>query len=129
MQEVYGNLTEIYEAALISIADIQPFLRKTINNRKTTESGAEENASKMKHRYLRYHYTRNEAENVILFSLECLSNLINAKGSVLSMWALDPSIFSLLVNHSGLLEKVSNYIKHNGRSTTCIKFRRGQNTT
>ena len=110
MQEVYGHLTEMYESALITIADIEPFLKKSISNRKSMDENEKSNTTMtrtMKHSYLQHRYTRNEAETVICFSLECLSHLVNAKGSVLSMWALDPSIFSLLINHSGLLKKVS----------------------
>jgi hypothetical protein len=33
---------------------------------------------------------------IVLFALECLVDLVNAKGSVLSIWALDPPIFLLL---------------------------------
>ena len=32
----------------------------------------------------------------VLFVLECLSDVINAKGSILSIWALDPPVFLLL---------------------------------
>jgi len=41
-------------------------------------------------------------ERIIFFVLECLSNLITGKGSVLSMWALDPPVFVVLSRHSGL---------------------------
>ena len=41
-------------------------------------------------------------EDSLFFVLDCLSNLIRAKGSVLSMWALDPSIFGLLNDQSSL---------------------------
>jgi hypothetical protein len=34
--------------------------------------------------------------------LACLGKLATTAGSVLSMWALDPSIFLLLSNHCGL---------------------------
>ena len=110
LQEVYSHLTEIYESALMAIADIKPFLKKSISNRKAIQENEKGNNAlnpAMKRSYPQHRYTRNEAESVICFLLECLSNLVNAKGSVLSLWALDPSIFSLLINHSGLLEKVS----------------------
>jgi len=45
---------------------------------------------------------KNSAKKVVLFVLAALGNLATAKGSVLSMWALDPSIFNLLQQHSGL---------------------------
>ena len=38
---------------------------------------------------------------IVLFALECLVDLVNAKGSVLSIWALDPPIFLLLASHAG----------------------------
>ena len=110
MQEVYSHLTEIYESALVSLADIDPFLKKTnMNDKSTTQNEriesktATTNVSQLQENLL-----KREAETLIHFTLNCLSDLINAKGSVLSMWALDPSLFTLLVNHSGLLEKVSS---------------------
>lgn len=48
---------------------------------------------------------RNEIKTV-LFALECLVDLVNAKGSVLSMWALDPPIFILLATHGGCTSEV-----------------------
>ena len=44
---------------------------------------------------------KTSAKKVVLFVLAALGNLATAKGSVLSMWALDPSIFNLLQQHSG----------------------------
>ena len=110
LQEIYGHLTEIYESALITIANIEPFLKKTISCRKAVE-GTEKDNFPMERSHHQPRYTRNEAESIVCFSLECLSNLINAKGSVLSMWALDPSIFSLLINHSGLFKEVGKIIR------------------
>ena len=110
MQEVYSHLTEIYESALISLADIDPFLKKTIMNDNTTiqNERIESKSAFTNVSQLHKNLLKREAEILIHFTLNCLSDLINAKGSVLSMWALDPSLFTLLVNHSGLLEKVSN---------------------
>lgn len=110
LQEVYGYLTGIYESALISLADVEPFLKKTISNDKSTIEEKQICSKKVigKHSYLPKNLSSKDAEKVIHFTLSCLSDLINAKGSVLSMWALDPSVFTLLVNYSGLLNKVSN---------------------
>ena len=44
-------------------------------------------------------------EQVVFFVIECLSNLITKKGSVLSAWALDPSIFHVFTRHSHLLTR------------------------
>ena len=109
MQEVYSHLTEIYESALISLADVDPFLKKTIMNDKSTiqNERIESKTAFTNVSQLHKNLLKREAEILIHFTLNCLSDLINAKGSVLSMWALDPSLFTLLVNHSGLLEKVS----------------------
>ena len=41
----------------------------------------------------------------VLFALECLIDLVQAKGSVLSMWALDPPLFSLLTSNGGLADE------------------------
>ena len=41
----------------------------------------------------------------VLFVLECLSDVIYAKGSILSLWALDPPVFLLLAQNGRLLEK------------------------
>ena len=40
----------------------------------------------------------------VLFVLECLSDVIYAKGSILSMWALDPPVFLLLAQNGRLLD-------------------------
>ena len=40
----------------------------------------------------------------VLFVLECLSDVIHAKGSILSMWALDPPVFLLLAQKGRLLD-------------------------
>ena len=40
----------------------------------------------------------------VLFVLECLSDVINAKGSILSIWALDPPVFLLLAKQGRLLD-------------------------
>ncbi len=49
---------------------------------------------------------KGEAAKIILFALECLVDLVNAKGSVLSMWALDPPLFILLASDCGLQSEV-----------------------
>ena len=125
LQEVYGHLTEIYESALITIADIEPFLKKSIDNlkaNKETETIGENKSAIPKRSYILNYYTKKESERVIHFALECLTDLINGKGSVLSMWALDPSIFSLLIKHSGLLNKVSYllFVFELVRATYCL---------
>ena len=108
LQVVYSHLTEIYESSLISLADIDPFTNTTSYNKPATENDdTSSKTSFIKAFPLHRNLQKREAEKIIQFSLGCLSELINARGSVLSMWALDPSLFTLLVNHSGLLEKVS----------------------
>ena len=98
LQEVYSHLTEIYEAAMIALANIEPFLKKTIADSKDqTKNNNDRNTTTIsKFKEFAHRYTKKEAEKISLFVLNCLSDLVNGKGSVLSMWALEPSIFSLL---------------------------------
>lgn len=44
-------------------------------------------------------YNSEEAELTVLFLLRCLSQLANASGSIIGMWALKPSILELLGIH------------------------------
>ena len=76
----------LYQMVLIEFGDIQPFQTSSIPVKKKGDN-------------------RDQLEQIIYFILECLSNLIVGKGSVLSMWALDPSIFVVLTRHSGLLSR------------------------
>ncbi len=76
----------LYQMVMIEFGDIQPFQNSSIPTKKKSEN-------------------REQSEQIIYFILECLSNLIVGKGSVLSMWALDPSIFVVLTRHSGLLTR------------------------
>ena len=46
--------------------------------------------------YSRKPFATSADVKIVLFALECLVDLVNAKGSVLSIWALDPPIFLLL---------------------------------
>lgn len=46
-----------------------------------------------------------QEQKIVLFVMECLSDLINGRGSVLSMWALEPSVFVLLTEHCGLVNQ------------------------
>ncbi len=85
LQEVYGHFMSLHQMVLIEFGDIQPFQNSTIQIKKCAN--------------------REQLEQIIYFILECLSNLIVGKGSVLSMWALDPSIFVVLTRHSGLLTR------------------------
>jgi len=78
LQEVYGHLMRHYQAAIAHFAGTAPFVTPGV-----------EAASK-------------NPERIIFFVLECLSNLITGRGSVLSMWALDPPVFVVLSRHSGL---------------------------
>ena len=39
------------------------------------------------------------------FVLACIADMAMAKGSVLSMWALDPPIFRLLSDHAGVADE------------------------
>lgn len=112
LQEVYCHLTEIYESALVTIANIKPFLKKGTSNQNAILENETTNASTVEGHaksYQQTRYTKKEGEILIFFVLECLSDLVNAKGSVLSMWALDPSIFNLLVKNSGLLEDQQDF--------------------
>ena len=102
----------MYESALMSLVDLDPFLKTTISRDKSTIDNERLSSGKAfnKTSYLHKNYLKREAEIIIHFTLSCLSDLINAKGSVLSMWALDPSLFTLLVNYSGLVDKVSTIL-------------------
>ena len=113
LQEVYSHLTEIYEAAMMALANIEPFLKKTIaNNKDQTKNNNDRKTTTISNlKEFEHRYTKKEAEKISLFVLNCLSDLVNGKGSVLSMWALEPSIFSLLINHSGLLQNEQKFLQ------------------
>ena len=85
LQEVYCHFMTLYQMVLVEFADIVPFVKSS--------SFAPIETSKEK------------LDHILFFILECLSNLVVGKGSVLSMWALDPSIFVVLTRHSGLLTR------------------------
>jgi hypothetical protein len=87
LQEVYGHFMSLYQMIFVALADIPPFQTSTT----ALESIGSNQISK------------HQSEQILYFILECLSNLIVGKGSVLSMWALDPSIFVVLTQHSGIL--------------------------
>ena len=87
LQEVYGHFMSLYQMFFVALADIPPF--------QTSVSALESVGSK--------ELSKEQPEQILFFIIECLSNLIVGKGSVLSMWALDPSIFVVLTRHSGIL--------------------------
>ena len=81
MQNVYLLLMERYEKALYSLANVKPFLesnRYSVKMHKIT------------------------AKKTLMFVLAAIGNIATTKGSLLSMWALDPSIFVVLSQYSGL---------------------------
>ena len=78
LQEVYCHLMRHYQTAIAHFAGTSPFITPGLE------------------------IPTKYPERIIFFVLECLSNLITAKGSVLSMWALDPPVFVVLSRHSGL---------------------------
>ena len=82
LQDMYAVLLERYEVALVNLISSKPFLDK--NN------------------YCKKNMSSNTAKNTIMFVLAALSNLATNKGSLLSVWALEPSLFNLLSQHSGL---------------------------
>lgn len=81
MQNVYLLLMERFEKALYSLANVKPFL--------------ESNAYSVK-------MHKTTAKKMVMFVLAAIGNIATTKGSLLSMWALDPSIFEVLSQHSGL---------------------------
>jgi hypothetical protein len=76
LQEVYGQLVALYQSVVANFASATP------------ASATPEVA--------------HHPEQVLFFVLECISNLIAGRGSVLSLWALDPAIFVVLTKHSRL---------------------------
>ncbi len=86
LQEVYSYLTALYEETLKELTG-NPRLINPQGNRF-------ENAIPQRQLYA-----------ILLFVLSSLSNVATAKGSVLCLWALNPSLFSLLCNHSGLTKE------------------------
>ena len=81
LQDMYAVLLERYETALVRLISAKPFLEKNNFNQKLNTV---------------------TAKNTIMFVLAALSNLATNKGSLLSVWALEPSLFNLLSQHSGL---------------------------
>lgn len=81
LQEVYLILLERYEKALGTLADIKPFLEANRFQEKMSKTSA---------------------KKMVMFVLAAIGNISTTKGSVLSMWALDPSIFNVLQQYSGL---------------------------
>jgi hypothetical protein len=85
LQEVYSHFMTLYQMVLVEFADIVPFVKSS-------------NLAPME-------TSKEKLEQILFFILECLSNLVVGKGSVLSIWALDPSVFIVLTRHSGLLTR------------------------
>ena len=85
LQKVYRLLLERFETAIITLSGggVKPFLDANNRTEKTTKL---------------------TAKKTVLFVLAAISNIATAKGSVLSMWALEPSIFIVLCDHAGLAD-------------------------
>jgi len=79
LQDVYGHVVGLHNASLAFLGII-----------KGEDKYAGVIASKV------------QARRAFLFALRTLASLATSSGSVLAMWALDPSIFHLLTNQSGL---------------------------
>ncbi len=82
LQEVYGHLISLFEESLHQLGRVDRFLKDN--------------------KFKDQRFTHRQLEAAFFFVLASLSQIIVAKGSVLSMWALDPSIFQLLNNRSGI---------------------------
>ena len=85
LQEVYGQLTALFEEALLGLV---PKLRRF-------PSGGGGACEAFKDLSIGV----EERRRVCHFVLACVADMALAKGSVLSMWALDPPIFKLLSDH------------------------------
>ena len=72
LQEAYAALVVAFKASIVKLSDETSVPKKPF----ATSAAAD--------------------VKIVLFALECLVDLVNAKGSVLSIWALDPPIFLLL---------------------------------
>jgi PI-3-kinase-related kinase SMG-1 len=83
LQVVYRHLTSLLEESLVCLANCPRFLAKN-------EFSEEQ-------------FKREEHQRIFYFVLACISDIALAKGSVLSMWALDPTIFKLLTNNLGVV--------------------------
>ena len=77
LQEAYAALVVAFKASIVKLSDETSVSKKPF----ATSAAAD--------------------VKIVLFALECLVDLVNAKGSVLSIWALDPPIFLLLSSHGG----------------------------
>ena len=88
LQEVYGHLMMVYKKSLAEFV---------VDDRDDDGGGREKTPAGKGH--------GDPHEQVIFFVIECLSNLITKKGSVLSAWALDPSIFHVFTRHSNLMTR------------------------
>ncbi len=82
LQEVYSHLLALIEEALFRLARVERSLKENKFRK-----------SRFSQRQLRVAFT---------FVMGALSNTVATKGSVLSMWALDPSVFQWLNCHSGI---------------------------
>ena len=85
LQEVYGQLTALFEEALLGLV---PKLGRF-------PSGGGGACGAFKDLSVGV----EERRRVCHFVLACVADMALAKGSVLSMWALDPPIFKLLSDH------------------------------
>ena len=84
LQQVFQLLMERYEHALVTLAeDVKPFLAHNA--------------------YTPGRVTKLAAKKTAMFVLATLSGIATTKGSVLSMWALEPGIFNVLAEHSGMM--------------------------
>ena len=89
LQEVYGQLTALFQEALVGLSKLPRFRNGNGGGTafKDLSIGAE------------------ERRRVCHFVLACVADMAMAKGSVLSMWALDPPIFKLLSDHAGAADE------------------------
>ena len=87
LQEVYGQLTALFEEALVGLSKLRRF--------RSGGGGAAERFADLSI----IGGGVDERRRVCHFVLACVADMAMAKGSVLSMWALDPPIFKLLSDH------------------------------
>ncbi len=83
LQEVYSHLMCLLEESVHRLGGVPRFLK---SSNKFKEKA-------LSHRQLR---------TAFFFVLSSLSNVVAGKGSVLSMWALEPPVFAVLAHHSGV---------------------------
>ena len=83
LQDVYSLLCMRLEQAITSITNSKQFLPTNI--------------------WAGVRLSPGMATILALWAQACISKIATVSGSILSMWALDPSIFQLLAVHSGLM--------------------------